>query len=299
MANLKDIRTRINSVKSTRQVTSAMKMVSAAKFKKAQTNVENVRPFITKLMDMANMLGHSVEDLEHNSPAFAQPKKGKTVILALASNKGLAGAFNSNVVKEVERLVKEDYSAEYAAGNLEIHVVGKQVTKGLKARKVEVTAEYNDVLDSLQRQDVYAVVSKMFEGFKGGAYRKIVVVYNEFVNAAVQNVKGVQLLPMQLEMPKAEAEAKAKVALDFIVEPSKAEVLNDLMPQVVNTRFLAIFFESLASEHGARMTSMNKATDNATELLNDLQLQYNKARQGAITNELIEIVSGAEALNAK
>lgn len=292
MANLKDIRTRINSVKTTRQVTSAMKMVSAAKLKKAQDNVDHVRPFVSKLIEISNFLGSSVDNIDETF-GYATPKKGKTLILAIASNKGLAGAFNSTIVKEVDRMLKEEWASEYQAENIEIFAVGKQLVKGLVARHITVAKENNDVLDALDKQDIYKIANDLMEAFSKAQYQKVILVYNSFVNAAVQTVTTQQLLPLSVAQPK----EGNSVYLDFIVEPNKAEVLVDMVPQVVQAKLLAAFLESAASEHGSRMTSMNKATDNATELLGDLQLQYNKARQAAITNELIEIVSGAEALN--
>ncbi|MCQ2236505.1 MAG: ATP synthase F1 subunit gamma [Bacteroidales bacterium] len=292
MANLKDIRIRINSVKTTRQVTSAMKMVSAAKLKKAQDNVDHVRPFVAKLVEISNFLGASVDNIEETF-GYATPKKGKTLVLAIASNKGLAGAFNSTVVKEVDRMLKEEWAAEYQAGNLEIVAVGKQLVKGLAARHIAIAAERNAVLDDLTKENVYKLADEFMADYGRAKYQKVILVYNTFVNAAVQTLTTQQLLPLSI----AET-TEGGAYLDFIVEPNKAEVLADLVPQVVQAKLLAAFMESAASEHGSRMTSMNKATDNATELLGDLQLQYNKARQSAITNELIEIVSGAEALNS-
>lgn len=293
MANLKDIRTRINSVRSTMQVTSAMKMVSAAKFKKAQNEVEKVRPFEKKLTQIIAFLGSSVPNVELDYPAFRVSDKGKTLIVAVASDKGLAGAFNSNVIKEVERMVYKQLAAEVQNGQIEVLAIGKQVAKGLKSRKVEVPAkEEVEFFDNFSAAKVYELADRIAQMFCKREYSRVVVVYNEFVNAAVQNVKQVQLLPLTLEPEQDNGQFR-----DFIVEPSKAEVLEDLVPQAIRTRLLALVRESLASEHGARMTSMHKATDNAGELLGELQLQYNKARQTAITNELIEIVSGASALN--
>lgn len=293
MANLKDIRIRINSVKTTRQVTSAMKMVSAAKLKKAQDSVDHVRPYVAKLVEISNFLGTSVDNIEETF-GYATPKKGKTLVLAIASNKGLAGAFNSIVVKEVDRMLREEWAEEYQQGNVDIYAIGKQLVKGLHARNITVATENNSVLDDLTTQNVYKLADELTDSFANGKYRKIILVYNTFVNAAVQNITTQQLLPLSV----AEPEAGASAYLDFIVEPDKAAVLADMVPQVIQAKLYAAFSESAASEHGARMTSMNKATDNATELLGDLQLQYNKARQAAITNELIEIVSGAEALNS-
>ena len=293
MANLKDIRTRISSVRSTMQVTSAMKMVSAAKLKKAQNDVTKVRPFEQKLTEIIGFLGSSVSDVQLNYPAFRQGGKEGVLIVAIASDKGLAGAFNANVVKEVERMVNGPLADLVRKDEVEVLCVGKQVGKCLRSRKVNVKwTEVSGFYDNMTLETVYNLADELSKRFAAKQCGKVVLVYNEFVNAAVQNVKQVQLLPLQ--MPQNVDNSSFK---DFIVEPSKEEVLEDLIPQAIRTRLLAIVRESLASEHGARMTSMHKATDNASELLGELQLQYNKARQSAITNELIEIVSGASALN--
>lgn len=294
MANLKDIRTRIHSVQSTRQVTSAMKMVSAAKLKKAQNEVAKVRPFEAKLSQIIASLGSSVANVELNYPAFRKKtKNGKTLIVAVASDKGLAGAFNANVVKEVEQLLATTLKDEAQQGMVEILAIGKQVAKGLRSRKVKTPIiEATDFFDNFSLKTVYDVADNIRQRFEVKELAKVVLIYNKFINTAVQQVSQVQLLPLNIE----QAEDNAAVN-DFIVEPSKEEVLEDLIPQAIRIRLLSVVKESVASEHGARMTSMHKATDNATTLLGDLQLQYNKARQTAITNELIEIVSGASALN--
>lgn len=297
MANLKDIRNRIHSVSSTRQVTSAMKMVSAAKLKKAQNEVAKVRPFEAKLAQIIAFLGSSVANVELNYPAFRQVTKGgKVLLVAIASDKGLAGAFNSNVVKQVELMLAGELAAEAAKGNVEVLTIGKQVAKAVKSRKIAAsTRDAEGFFDNFGLAKVYDVADDITKRFEAKEYSKVILIYNEFVNAAVQNVRCSQLLPLQVDSP---ADGNEGGALrDFIVEPSKEEVLEDLIPQSIRTHFLSVVKESLASEHGARMTSMHKATDNATELLGELQLQYNKARQSAITNELIEIVSGASALN--
>lgn len=295
MANLKDIRTRIHSVQSTKQVTSAMKMVSAAKLKKAQNEVAKVRPFEAKLSQIIGSLGSSVANVELNYPAFRnKTKNGITLVIAIASDKGLAGAFNSNVVKEVEAMVATSLSEQVAKGKVEVLALGKQVAKGLRSRKLNAPVnEAANFFDNISLQTVYEVADTVRRRFETKELDKVIVVYNKFVNTAVQEVSQKQLLPLQLDA----ADAQSNAVSDFIVEPSKEEVLEDLIPQAVRIRLLALIKESLASEHGARMTAMHKATDNATTLLAELQLQYNKARQTAITNELIEIVSGASALN--
>lgn len=293
MANLKGIRMRINSVRTTRQVTSAMKMVSAAKLNKAQSDVEHIRPFATKLLEIVNYLGNSVEGVKDDFAGFRVSPKGKVLIIPIASNKGLAGAFSSNVAKEVDRLIKNEYADVYARGEVEIVAIGKQVSKGLVARGLAPIKDYNGLFDALSLQTVYDIADELTNKFVKGEYRSIQLVYNEFVNKSTQHVVSKSFLPLTLS----EVKATDSHLLDFIVEPNKSEVLHDLIPQAVRTKLYAAILDSIASEHSARMTSMSKATDNATELLKDLQLQYNKARQGAITGELIEIVSGAEALN--
>ncbi len=294
MANLKDIRTRIHSVQSTRQVTSAMKMVSAAKLKKAQNEVAKVRPFEAKLAQIIGSLGSSVSNVELDYHAFRKATPGgKTLLVAIASDKGLAGAFNSNIVKEVEEILASTLKADADKGLVEVMTIGKQVAKGLRSRHVTVPVRETECFyDNFSLAKVYEVADGIRSRFEAKEYGRVVLIYNEFVNTAVQNVREAQLLPLSMD-----AQADDKATRDFIVEPSKEEVLADLIPQAIRIKLLAVVKESLASEHGARMTSMHKATDNATTLLDELQLQYNKARQSAITNELIEIVSGASALN--
>ncbi len=292
MANLKGIRMRINSVRTTRQVTSAMKMVSAAKLNKAQSDVEHVKPFANKLLEIVNFLGNSIDSAKDQIAGFRVKQKGKILFVPIASNKGLAGAFSSNVAKEVDRLIKTDYAEAYANGNVEFAAIGKQVAKGLVARGLSPQKDYNALFDAMSLQAVYDIADELTTAFVAGDYREIHLVYNEFVNKSTQHVVAKQFLPLTLT----DVKSSNSRLLDFIVEPNKTEVLQDLVPQAVRTKLYAALLDSIASEHSARMTSMSKATDNATELLKDLQLQYNKARQGAITGELIEIVSGAEAL---
>ncbi|MCQ2202818.1 MAG: ATP synthase F1 subunit gamma [Bacteroidales bacterium] len=290
MANLKDIRMRINSVRTTRQVTSAMKMVSAAKLNKAQSDIEHARPFVGKLLRIVNFLGNSVESVQERYAGFRVSQKGKVLFVAIASNKGLAGAFNSNVAKEVERLLGEEYSS--IGSDIELMSIGKQAGKAMKARKMQTVKDYNELFDNFSAEAVYEIADELTEKFVKGEYREIHLVYNEFVNKSVQRIVDTKYLPLEL----GKAEAEDNTMLDFIVEPSKEEVLSDLMPQAIRSKLFSAILDSVASEHAARMMSMSKATDNATELIGELQLQYNKARQSAITNELIEIVSGAEAL---
>ena len=292
MANLKEIRIRINSVRTTRQVTSAMKMVSAAKLNKAQADVEHVRPFAAKLMQIVSFLGNSIDGIQESYAGFRISQKGKVLLVPIASNKGLAGAFSSNVLKETDRIVRTEYAEDFERGNVDIIAIGKQVSKGLNSRGLKLTGDHNDLYDDMSLSNVYAIADQLMAAFESGEYREVRLIYNEFVNKSVQRLTSSQLLPLSLD----KAEGGSDKQLDFIIEPNKEEVLEALIPQAIHTSLYAAIVNSIASEHSARMTAMSKATDNASELLRELQLQYNKARQGAITNELIEIVSGAEAL---
>ncbi len=292
MASLKDIRTRINSVRTTRQVTSAMKMVSAAKFKKAQDNVEHIRPYAERLDHIINSLG--IVDLESNYEWFRKDGKGKVLLVAFSSNRGLAGSFNANIIKETERLIESTYKDLLKANELDIIAVGKQVGKALYARHYPIVGHFNDLYQNVSWDTVEVLSEALLKHFLDGDYREIHFIYNQFINAATQEVKTVKFLPFQIKSNTLDNGNYA----DYVIEPNREEVIKTLIPKAIHTSFFRIVLESLASEHGARMTAMHKATDNATELINDLQLAYNKARQTAITNEILEIVSGAEALNS-
>ena len=292
MASLKDIRTRINSVRTTRQVTSAMKMVSAAKFKKAQDNVEHIRPYAERLDHIINSLG--IVDLESNYEWFRKDGKGKVLLVAFSSNRGLAGSFNANIIKETERLIESTYKDLLKANELDIMAVGKQVGKALYARHYPIVGHFNDLYQNVNWDTVEMLSEALLKHFLDGDYREIHFIYNQFINAATQEVKTVKFLPFQIKSNTLDNGNYA----DYVIEPNREEVIKTLIPKAIHTSFFRIVLESLASEHGARMTAMHKATDNATELINDLQLAYNKARQTAITNEILEIVSGAEALNS-
>ena len=291
MPNLKDIRTRINSVTTTRQVTSAMKMVSAAKLKKAQDEITNIRPYTTRLAGIIYDLNFS-SDADISCVYTNESKGDKIVILAVASNRGLCGAFNSNVVKTVQSMVNNDFHEEYDKGKVLVGVIGKQAEKLLKMRGVKTQFEFNEAIHVPKYAKTKVIAQKLMDGFAKGEYKKVYLVYNEFVNAAVQNVQSYQYLPFSI--PKAEASIRS---MNYVLEPDVNSIVSSLIPEMLNTMLFQVLLESQASEHGARMTSMHKATDNASELINDLQLVYNKARQTAITNEIIEVTSGADALS--
>lgn len=293
MANLKDIRTRINSVQTTRQVTSAMKMVSAAKLKKSQDDISHIRPYTMRLASIIQDL-RCTSDYDISSCVFTKDNKGdKTIIIVVASNRGLCGAFNSNVVKAVQTLVNDNLKEDYKNGKVVIGVLGKQAEKMLKSRNIKTNFEYNDYILKPSYAQTRNLANKLLDGFTKGEYKKVYLVYNEFVNAAVQNVQSYQFLPFTIPV----MESGTQRSLQYLLEPDADAIINSLIPEMLHSMLFQVILESQASENGARMTSMHKATDNATELINDLQLVYNKARQTAITNEIIEVTSGADALS--
>jgi F-type H+-transporting ATPase subunit gamma len=289
MGNLRDIRTRIGAIKTTRQVTSAMKMVSAARLKKAQDDVSHIRPYTSHLVGIINDLVSARPEITIN---YTSPGKGEKVVLwVIASNRGLCGAFNSNIVKAVQNLLKNDLKEDFKSGNVKIRVLGKQAWKMLNARGIipHIWEEGQLVHPSFAKLSM--LVDELIDEYDHGTLKKSIVIYNEFINAAYQEVQVQQFLPVSIPEIK-----RDKPLSKFILEPDRQTIVNSLMPKTLRSMFYQAVLESIASEHGARMTSMHKATDNATDLIKDLQLSYNKARQSAITNELIEITSGAEAL---
>lgn len=292
MPSLKDIRIRINSVKTTRQVTSAMKMVSAAKFKKAQDDIFHVRPYVERMAGIIFDLSQSLEqDIDLEWSENREPDK--ILLVVISSNRGLCGGFNSNVIKETERIIRTKFQFQYKHGNLDIFAIGKQADKILKSRGYHVDKDFNDLYNNVTFDAVKEIATEVMEGYRTGQYDRVVLIYNEFINAAVQEIRCDQFLPMQLS----EADSRAATSMtEYIVEPDEVSFIKKVIPDALQGMFYRVILESLASEHGARMTSMHKATDNATEMLADLQLMYNKARQGAITTEILEIVGGAEAL---
>lgn len=283
MANLKEIRNRITSVSSTMQITSAMKMVSAAKLKKAQDAITAMRPYAQKLTELLqNLSGALSEDV--GGEYTAQRPINKVLIVAITSNRGLCGAFNTNVVKEVNKL-----SEFYKGKQLDILTIGKKGNDVLR-KSFNVVDNQSKVFDHLTFNNVSVIAEVLMQKFVSGEYDKIELVYNHFKNAASQEILAEQFLPLQ-------AQSSSNVNADYIFEPSKEEIVVALIPKALKIQLYKAIRDSFASEHGARMTAMHKATDNATELRNQLKLTYNKARQAAITNEILEIVGGAEALN--
>jgi F-type H+-transporting ATPase subunit gamma len=284
MANLKEIRNRITSVSSTMQITSAMKMVSAAKLKKAQDAITAMRPYAEKLTELLQNLSATLEG-EVGGDFTKQSEIKKVLVVAITSNRGLCGAFNSNVIKEVKN--RADF---YAGKQVDVFAIGKKGNDVL-SKTLAVVDNQSAVFDQLTFDNVAKIAQTLTDKFVAGEYDKIEVVYNQFKNAATQIVQTEQFLP--LAPIKSD---KTVTTGDYIFEPSKEEIVLTLIPKSLKTQLYKGIRDSFASEHGARMTAMHKATDNATELRNQLKLTYNKARQAAITNEILEIVGGAEAL---
>jgi len=284
MANLKEIRGRITSISSTMQITRAMKMVSAAKLKKAQDAIVMLRPYSEKLQELIQNVNSS-SDPDQIS-VYAQKRQVRRILfIAVTSNRGLAGAFNSSIVKELNAQFQNNSQYE-----VEVLSIGKKAYDAVR-RSRTVYANESGIYDKLSFEAVSHVSEAVMDSFREGKFDEVYLIYNKFVNAATQEVTTEQVLP--ISMPET---TEPQVETDYIFEPSRAEILDNLIPKSIKTQVFKAVLDSVASEHGARMTAMHKATDNAQALKNDLVIFYNKARQAAITNEILEIVSGAEAL---
>ena len=290
MGNLKEIRTRISSIESTQKITSSMKLVSAAKLRRAQTAIQYLRPYSEKLNEILHNLSDSATSTE-GLPLFEQRAPEKVVLVVITSNKGLCGAFNANIVKQVNSLINEKYAPQHQAGNVRLICIGKKGNEQLS--KLYPVIQYNEtLLDNPEFSELAAIADYLTSEFLQHNIDKVDIVYNQFLNAATQRVTVEEFLPIA-HLDEGEAAGPKK---DYIIEPSPQELLEALIPKILKNQLYKTLSDSIASEHGARMISMTKATDNATEILRDLRLKYNNARQSSITNELIEIVSGAEAL---
>ena len=293
MANLKEIRTRLISVKSTRQITNAMKMVSAAKLRKAQDNIMQIRPYTNKLNDILRDLDTDLISFKENI-FFKERKPGKILLIVVTSNRGLCSTFNSNVIKRTMQIADEKYRSENENGNLDIIAIGKKGKDFLKSKKYNVIESHIEIFDMLHFNNVLPIVKKIIENFVNNKYSIVEIIYNQFKNAAVQILIEEQFLPI---VYKEKTLDRFESVTEYILEPTKEYIIQEIIPKSLQVQFYKILLDSYASEHGARMTAMHKATDNATELIMDLQLEYNKARQASITKEILEIVGGAEALN--
>jgi len=292
MANLKEIRTRITSVKTTRQVTSAMKMVSAAKLKKAQDAILQIRPYAEKLSDLLSSLSSALDNTA-DSVFTVQRIPEKVLIVLISSNRGLCGGFNSYISKKAISLAKTKYKNQLNSGKLDFIVIGKQAGKVLRSYQIKVQGEKNYLFDNLNFDHVSVEVKAIMADFVNGKYDRVELVYNKFINAASQELVSEQFLPV---LP-AVADQKKRSNTNYIYEPSLEKIVAELIPRSLAIQFYKALLDSHAAEHGARMTAMHKATDNASELIDELTLTFNKARQAAITNAILEVTNGAEALN--
>lgn len=292
MANLKAIRVRIVSVRSTRQITSAMKMVSAAKLRKAQDKIVRLRPYANKLHEILVGLSQSLAEAQVENIYGRVSEPEKILIVLITSNKGLCGAFNSNVIKEARRIVAEKYPEQFGKGNLYFLAIGKKGYDYLRKQKLQMLPDRNDVFNHLTFDNVVTVAEEIMGYFTSGKFDRVELIYNQFKNAAVQNLTTELFLPVET----ISEEMEEKEPVDYIYEPDREGIVRELIPKSLKIQFYKAVLDSFVSEHGARMTAMHKATDNATTMIRDLTLQYNKARQAAITNQILEVVSGAEAL---
>ena len=292
MASLKEVRNRIQSVSSTQQITKAMKMVAAAKLRRAQDNIVRMRPYAQRLNAILTNLTRNADDIVSDYGVAREVRK--VLVVAITSDRGLAGAFNTNVFKGVNAAIAARYG-NLPAANISVMAIGKKA-HDYYTRKGNIVGDYTHVFAKLSFETVRAAAEVAMDGFRNGIYDEVVMVYNEFRNVATQIIRTQQLLPLVQEEAPATATPESNV--DYLFEPSKEDIVQTLIPQSIKIQLYKAVLESNASEHGARMTAMDKATDNAGELLKALKLTYNRTRQAAITTEILEIVGGAEALAA-
>ncbi|MCU0417940.1 MAG: ATP synthase F1 subunit gamma [Cytophagaceae bacterium] len=292
MPSLKEVRNRITSVNSTQQITKAMKMVSAAKLRRAQDLALKIRPYADKLNGILQNISASLDENSNSVYAEVRPVK-RVLIVVITSDRGLAGAFNNNILKATNALIQDKYSALAAAGNVDFICIGKKGAEIL-AKRYTINSDYVSLFHELKFDRVKPLAETIMNGFIEGTYDQVDVLYNEFKNVVTQIPKTVQFLPI----PISDVTSESTTSLDYIFEPSKEAIVEELIPKSLKIAFYKFLLESNASEHAARMSAMDKATDNAKELLKELKLTYNRSRQAAITKEILEIVGGAEALNS-
>jgi len=290
MANLKEVRIRIESVKSTQQITSAMKLVAASKLRRAQGAILQLRPYAQKLQEFLQGLSAGLD--QSDEAVYSETREIKNVLLVVVtSNRGLCGAFNSNVIKQTEKLINTDYQDAYKSGTLSLFCIGKKGAEYFSGHGFPVVKQDTEIFDQLNFENAMPLAESLMQEFADKKYDRVDIIYNQFKNAAVQVLITEQFLPI---LPPEDDGTNLQV--DYIFEPNKEDIFRELVPKSLKIQFFKALLDSFASEHGARMTAMHMATDNASELLKELKLTYNKARQSAITNEILEIVSGAEAL---
>ncbi len=291
MASLKEIRTRLSSVRSTRQITSAMKMVSAAKLRRAQDAIIRMRPYANKLLEILSGLSESLPNDDDSVYGKAREVK-RALLVVITSNRGLCGAFNLNVVKASIQLADEKYHDLYRTGCLDIIAIGKKGADLLKSKGYKLKETHHEIFEQLSFDKIILLTDTLLSSFASGTWDEIYIVYNQFRNAAVHELTVDQFLPLS----PVKSENETDNHFNYILEPSLEHLVRELIPKYLKIKFFKALLDSNAAEHGARMTAMHKATDNATELIKQLQLDYNKARQASITKEILEIVGGAEAL---
>lgn len=291
MSSLKEIRTRIASVSSTKQITSAMKMVSAAKLRRAQDAIVRLRPYANKLHDILINISRSSDSTDENIYKKQRPIN-KVLLVIISSNRGMCGGFNSNVVKKALSVAEEKYQEQLKEGNVRFLTIGKKAQELLKSKNYKIEDTRNDLFDNISFNSVASFAQIIMTEFVDGKYDRVEIIYNQFKNAAVQILTAEQFLPIEIK----DDPSVKKMNYDYIFEPSKEYIIHDLIPKSIKIQLFKAILDSIAAEHGARMTAMHKATDNATEIIKDLTLGYNKARQASITKEILEIVGGAEAL---
>ncbi|MBQ2852219.1 MAG: ATP synthase F1 subunit gamma [Bacteroidales bacterium] len=291
MANLKEVRTRIESVNSTKQITSAMKMVAASKLRKSQNAITALQPYAEKMEEIMMRVSET-QTLTQTQTG------GRTLIIPVSSNKGLCGVFNANVIRATINHIQEEYKELLDSDKVDILCVGSKVEESLKFKKYPVIGNENELLDNLTYNNVIPFAEKLMRDFEDKKYDKIVFIYNQFKNAATQILVTEQFLPIMRQQDNSQQPTaqKSESESDYIFQPNREDIIDEMIPKSLKLKVYKILLNSYTSEQGARMISMTQATDNATELLKELNLTYNKARQSAITNELVEIVSGAEAL---
>jgi F-type H+-transporting ATPase subunit gamma len=294
MAGLKEVRIRIASVKSTQQITNAMKMVAASKLRRAQNAIIKLRPYAAKLRDILQNLSSSIEN--SNESVFSEERKPeKILLLVLTSNRGLCGGFNSNIIKMTLNQLNTLYASQFQQNNVSLITIGRKGTEFFRKRKFPVIESHDELFDQLTFGNVAPLAEKLMKAFAGKEYDRIDIIYNQFKNAAVQNLIVEQYLPVSAVRPEKSVSRRAMDA-DYIFEPDKETIVRELIPKTLRIQLFKALLDSFASEQGARMTAMHQATENAKDILRALNITYNKTRQSSITNEILEIVSGAEAL---
>ena len=293
MASLKEVRTRIESVNSTKQITSAMKMVAASKLRKSQNAILALRPFANKFSEIMRNISQDIDISKGN--VYTEIREiNRVLIIPLTSNKGLCGVFNANIIRDTIALIHEEYQAQLDNNQLDVLCIGSKVEEALKYKKYPVIGNENALLDDLSYDNCVPFTEKLMNLFAEKKYDRIVFVYNQFKNASTQILVHEQFLPIQIDI---NGNNEDSYGVEYIFQPNKEDIYNEMIPKSLKMQVYKILLDSFTSEQGARMVSMTQATDNATELLKELNLTYNKARQSAITNELVEIVSGADAQN--